>query len=162
MIIPIETGSCSTPRRNSPRFSNGCEKKWINGPRQREKKKSGGWKNRSSSARAMNGCFGRWRGMRRSGRCEEREGQGWEALCARSHRAPFAALGFASAWRRKLATPLAAQRCGFKHSSPPPQAVALAQQELSPNGALITLRDPPSPGPKTGHRPIGEEKGGKK
>ena len=32
-------------------------------------------------------------------------GQGWEALSARSHRGPLAALGFASTWRRKLATP---------------------------------------------------------
>jgi hypothetical protein len=32
-------------------------------------------------------------------------GQGWEALSARSHRAPLTALGFASTWRRKLATP---------------------------------------------------------
>jgi len=56
-------------------------------------------------------------------------GQGWEALSARSHRAPLTTLCFASAWRQKLATPLALQRCGVGHSSPPPRAVALAQQE---------------------------------
>ena len=51
--------------------ANGCGKKVdTSGPRRRAKKKSGGWKNRSSSARAMSGCFGRWRGTRRSGRCE--------------------------------------------------------------------------------------------
>ena len=100
----------------------------------------------------MSGCSGRWRGMKRSGRCK-RAGQGREALSARSHRAPLTALGFTSTWRRKLATPLALQRCGFGHSSPPPRAVALAQQERWPNGALITLREPPSPGPKIGHRP---------
>jgi hypothetical protein len=52
----------------------------------------------------MSGCFGRWRGTRRSGRCKL-VGQGWEALSAWSHRAPLTALGFASTWRRKLATP---------------------------------------------------------
>jgi hypothetical protein len=95
----------------------------------------------------MSGCFGRWRGTKKSGRCNW-GGQGWEALSTRSHRAPLTALGFASAWRRKLAAPLALQRRDFGHSSPPPAAVALAQQERSPNGALIMLQEPPSPGSK--------------
>ena len=67
--------------------------------------------------------------MKRNGRCEERAGQGWEALSAWSHRAPLTALGFASTWRRKLATPLALQWCGFEHSSPLPMAAVAAQQE---------------------------------
>ena len=104
----------------------------------------------------MSGCFGRWRGTRRSGRCK-RVGQGREALSARSHRAPLTALGFTAAWRRKLAAPLALQRCGFEHSSPLLPAAAAAQQERSPNGALITLREPPSPGPKIEHRPKEKE-----
>jgi len=66
--------------------------------------------------------------MRKSGRCE-RVGQSWEALSARSHRSPLTALGFTAAWRRKLATPLALQRCGFGHSSPLPLAAVAAQQE---------------------------------
>jgi len=39
------------------------------------------------------------------------------------------ALGCTATWRRKLATPLALQRCGFEHSSPLPVAAAAAQQE---------------------------------
>jgi hypothetical protein len=104
----------------------------------------------------MSGCFGRWRGRKRSGRCK-RVGQGWEALSARSHRAPLTALGFTVAWCRKLATPLASLRCCFEHSSPLPTAAVAAQQERSPNGVLITLREPPSPGPKMEHRPRGKE-----
>ena len=43
--------------------------------------------------------------MKKSGRCERRKGQSWEALSAWGHRAPLTALDFASTWRRKLATP---------------------------------------------------------
>ena len=42
----------------------------------------------------------------------------------------------------------ASLRCCFGHSSPLPTAAVAAQQERLPNGALITLREPPSPGPK--------------
>ena len=63
-----------------------------------------------------------------------------------------------STGRRKLATPFAVQMCGFEHSSPLPAAYAAAQQERCPNGALITLREPPSPGPKMEHRPKGRRK----
>ena len=156
MITPIETGSCSMPRLNSPKSSNGCEKKWINGPRQRGKKKSAGWKNPSSSARAMNGCFGRWRGTKKNGRCEwDRPGLGG-SLCSqpqsavdrsrlRLHLAP------------KTCNTSAPRRCCFGHSSPLPTAAVAAQQERYPNGALIMLREPPSPGPRIGHRPRGGE-----
>jgi hypothetical protein len=44
--------------------------------------------------------------MRRSGRCKGKAGQGSEAFSARRHRVPLTALGFASSWRRKLATHL--------------------------------------------------------
>src|SRR4249920_1123651 len=73
-IIRIETGSCSTHLLNSPRCSAGCARKWTSGPRLRARKKSDGWKNLSLSARGMSGCFGRWRGTKKNGRCEEREG----------------------------------------------------------------------------------------
>src|SRR5262245_6205880 len=88
-----------------------------------------------------------------------RAGEGWEALSARSHIAPLTALRLVSTWRRKRVTPLDLQRCGFEHSSPPPRAVALAQQERSPNGALITLQKPPSPYPKIEHQPKGRAGG---
>ncbi len=54
------------------------------------------------------------------------------------------------AWRRKLAPPSCRWR--VEHSSPLPASDATAQHERSPNGALITLREPPSPGPKIEHR----------
>src|SRR6266849_1772219 len=85
-IILIETGSCSTHLPNSPRCSAGCARKWTSGPRRRAQKRNGGWKNRSSSARGMSGCFGRWRGRRRSGRCEEREGRQQGRSIARATR----------------------------------------------------------------------------
>ena len=71
-------------------------------------------------------------------------GHDWATLLARGPRAPLTALRFASASRRKLATPLATQSCGFEHSSRLPTAAAIAQPERSPNGALITLRESPS------------------
>ena len=69
-IILIGTGSCSTHLLNSPRCSAGCARKWISGPGPPAEKKNGEWKNRSSSVRGMNGCFGRWRGTRKPGPCE--------------------------------------------------------------------------------------------
>jgi len=71
-------------------------------------------------------------------------GHDWATLLARGPRAPLTALRFASASRRKLATPLATQSCGFEHSSRLPTAAAIAQPERSPNGALITLRERPA------------------
>jgi len=70
-------------------------------------------------------------------------GHDWATLLARGPRAPLTALRFASASRRKLATPLATQSCGFEHSSRLPTAAAIAQPERSPNDALITLRESP-------------------
>src|SRR5688572_8468032 len=56
-------------------------------------------------------------------------GHDWATLLARGPRAPLTALRFASASRRKLATPLATQSCGFEHSSRLPAAAAIAQPE---------------------------------
>src|SRR5512146_694510 len=58
------------PRRSSPKCNGGCGVQSIVGPRRRARKRNGGWKSRSSSVRGTSGCSGRWRGTRRSGRCE--------------------------------------------------------------------------------------------
>ena len=104
----------------------------------------------------MSGCFGRWRGRKKSGRCEEgRPGPGGSL---RSQ--PQSAVD-RSRLRLHLTTKTcntsASLWCCFEHSSPLPPADAAAQHERSPNGALITLREPPSPGPRFGHRPRGGE-----
>jgi hypothetical protein len=84
-------------------------------------------------------------------------GHDWATLLARRPRAPLTALRFASASRRKLATPLATQSCGFEHSSRLPAAAAIAQPEREPNGALITLRESPSHGLEINRNPKEEK-----
>jgi hypothetical protein len=105
----------------------------------------------------MSGCFGRWRGTRRSGRCEGGRGQGWEASLRVEPQSAVDRSRLLLRLAPKTCNTSASRRCCFGHSSPLPAAAAAVQQERSPNGALITLREPPSPGPKIGHRPRGKE-----
>ena len=94
----------------------------------------------------MSGCFGRWRGTKRSGRCEERAGQGWEGGSLRSqpqsavdrsrlHRrlAPKTCHTFVKVWLRTFGATAKGGRSGSA------RAVTQRRSDHAPRASLPAL-----------------------
>ena len=100
----------------------------------------------------MSGCFGRWRGMKRSGRCEERECRQEGRSIARATRG----LRRPSLDARSLAQP-----CYLPEEQHRPQGREKVEDEdrMESGHSMRAVRDNPAPRPKveTGHRDGGRK-----